>query len=184
MKSFLVTCEAGTFWAEAKFKIFVGYFRITFGIILGILGRMALLVWWMLLLKYPSIFTLCSFSQNGPSKEEVESVSFKMWFIGHGFSNESLAANGNSKPVIVVITRITGPKMGYVTTLIIMIPWLLYLSAKETIYQSGDFTLYVLCLVQLFCNKDFNKMEYHFISSWISCFHLDLTGAAHYLVHL
>lgn len=64
----------------------------------------------MLLLKYPSVFTLCNFGKNGPSEEEVESASFKMWFIGHGFSNESLAANGNSKPDIVVITRITRRK--------------------------------------------------------------------------
>ena len=33
----------------------------------------------------------------------------------------SLAANGNSKPDIVVITRISKPKMGYVTILVIMI---------------------------------------------------------------
>jgi len=102
----------------------------------------------MLLLKYPSIITLCSFSKNCPSEEEVESASFKMWFIGHGLSNESLAANENSKPDVEVITRITELEM-------------------------GDVTMPVIMVGQLICKKDFNKIEYLLMSSRKASFLLD-----------
>jgi short subunit dehydrogenase-like uncharacterized protein len=105
----------------------------------GIFGSTSFGRW--LLLKYPSVFILGSCSENGPSEEEVERASFKIWCIGHGFNNESLAANGNSKPDIVVITRITGPKMSYVTTLVIMIPCaLVLLRQRNNLPKGGAYT--------------------------------------------
>ncbi|CAJ2665742.1 unnamed protein product [Trifolium pratense] len=137
------------FWSSVKpvhfgvklgSKSLLGIFGyITFGIILGLFGSTSFGRW--LLLKYPSIFSLGGFSKNGPSEEEVESASFKMWFVGHGFSDESLAAKENSKPDTEIITRITGPEMGYVTTPIIMIQCaLIILSQRNNLPKGGVYT--------------------------------------------
>ncbi|CAK8533455.1 unnamed protein product [Lathyrus sativus] len=122
-------------------KTLLGIFGyIAFGIILGLFGSFSF--GRRLLLKYPSIFSLGGFSKNGPSEEEIESCSFKMWFVGHGFSsNEKLAANGNSKPDMEVITRITGPELGYVTTPIIMIQCaLIVLSQRNNLPKGGVYS--------------------------------------------
>ncbi|KAL5079241.1 hypothetical protein RYX36_007662 [Vicia faba] len=122
-------------------KSLLGIFGyIAFGIILGLFGSTSF--GRRLLLKYPSIFSLGGFSKNGPSEEEIESCSFKMWFVGHGYSsNEKLAANGNSKPDMEVITRITGPELGYVTTPIIMIQCaLIVLSQRNNLPNGGVYT--------------------------------------------
>lgn len=121
-------------------KSLLGIFAyITFGIILGLFGSISLGRW--LLLKYPSIFSLGGFSKQGPSEEEVKSASFKMWFVGHGFSSESLAAKADSKPDMEVITRITGPEMGYVTTPIILIQCaLILLSQRNNLPKGGVYT--------------------------------------------
>jgi len=137
------------FWSSVKpvhfgvklgSKSLLGIFAyITFGIILGLFGSTSLGRW--LLLKYPSIFSLGGFSKQGPSEEEVKSASFKMWFVGHGFSSESLAAKGDSKPDMEVITRITGPEMGYVTTPIILIQCaLILLSQRNNLPKGGVYT--------------------------------------------
>jgi hypothetical protein len=155
----LVTCEPVHFGQKLGSKSLLGILGyITFGIILGIFGSTSFGRW--LLVKYPQVFTLGSFSKNGPYEEEVESAPFKIWFMGHGFSNESLAANGNSKPDMEVITRITRPEMGHVTTPIIMIECALVLLRKRNNLPKGQFTLLVLYLLLLICKKDFNKIEY------------------------
>ncbi|KAK7316318.1 hypothetical protein VNO77_35268 [Canavalia gladiata] len=108
---------------------------IMIGLIIGVLGRFSFGRW--LLLKYPSIFSLGGFSKKGPSEEGIASTSFKMWFIGHGFSNESLAAEGNTKPDMEIVTRIMGPEMGYVTTPIILIQCALVLHSQRNNLPKG-----------------------------------------------
>ncbi|CAJ1947057.1 unnamed protein product [Sphenostylis stenocarpa] len=108
---------------------------IIIGIFIGLLGRFSFGRW--LLLKYPSIFTFGGFSKNGPSEEEIASASFKMWFVGHGFSNESLAAQGNTKPDMEIITRVMGPEMGYVTTPIILVQCALVLHSQRNNLPNG-----------------------------------------------
>lgn len=135
-KAFWSSVKPAHFGVKLGSKSFLrilGY--IMFGIIIGVLGRTTFGRW--LLLKYPSIFSLGGFSKNGPSEEEVESASFKMWFVGHGFSNESLAAQRNSKPDMEIVTRITGPEMGYVTTPIIMIQCALILHSQRKNLPKG-----------------------------------------------
>ncbi|KOM56562.1 hypothetical protein LR48_Vigan10g245400 [Vigna angularis] len=112
---------------------------IMIGILIGVLGRFSFGRW--LLLKYPSIFTFGGFSKNGPSEEEIASASFKMWFIGDGFSNERLAAEGKKKPDMEIITRVMGPEMGYVSTPIILIQCALILhSQRENLPKGGVYT--------------------------------------------
>lgn len=40
-----------------------------------------------LLIQYPEIFSLGAFHKEGPSEEEIRQASFKMWFVGRGYSN-------------------------------------------------------------------------------------------------
>ncbi|KAK8592859.1 hypothetical protein V6N12_044952 [Hibiscus sabdariffa] len=58
-----------------------------------------------LLLKFPSFFSFRWFQKTGPSEEEVRSASFKMWFVGYGFSDNSLASELNLTPDMQIITR-------------------------------------------------------------------------------
>ncbi|PHU27654.1 putative mitochondrial saccharopine dehydrogenase-like oxidoreductase, partial [Capsicum chinense] len=74
-----------------------------------------------LLLKFPSLFSLGWFRKKGPTEDEVASATFKMWFVGHGFSDGSLASQGNRKPDTEIITRVMGPEVGYLTTPIILV---------------------------------------------------------------
>ncbi|KAK2419991.1 putative mitochondrial saccharopine dehydrogenase oxidoreductase [Trifolium repens] len=139
-KVFWSSVKAVHFGVKLGSKSLLGIFGyIAFGIILGLFGSTSF--GRRLLLKYPSIFSLGGFSKNGPSEEEVVSASFKMWFVGHGFSDESLAAKENSKPDTEIITRITGPEMGYVTTPIIMIQCaLIVLSQRNNLPKGGVYT--------------------------------------------
>ncbi|KAG6408128.1 hypothetical protein SASPL_131131 [Salvia splendens] len=58
-----------------------------------------------LLLKFPSFFSVGWFRKQGPSEEEVASATFKMWFVGQGYSDGSLASLGDKKPDTEVVTR-------------------------------------------------------------------------------
>ncbi|CAH1437599.1 unnamed protein product [Lactuca virosa] len=73
------------------------------------------------LLTFASVFSLGVFRKKGPTKEELESASFKMWFVGHGFSDANLASQRNATPDTEIITRVTGPDVGYLTTSIILV---------------------------------------------------------------
>ncbi|MFS8011144.1 hypothetical protein Hanom_Chr14g01305421 [Helianthus anomalus] len=89
---------------------------IAVGLLIGLLGRFSLGKW--LLLNFPWIFSLGLFKKNGPTDEEIASASFKMWFLGHGFSD---ASHVSHKPDTEIITRVMGPEIGYVTTPIILL---------------------------------------------------------------
>ncbi|KAL0343840.1 UNVERIFIED_CONTAM: putative mitochondrial saccharopine dehydrogenase-like oxidoreductase [Sesamum angustifolium] len=112
---------------------------IMLGIFIGVLSKSALGRW--LLLKFPSFFSLGWFRKKGPSEDEVASATFKMWFIGQGFSDSSLASQGNKKPDTEIITRVMGPEIGYLTTPIILLQCaLLVLKDRENLPKGGVFT--------------------------------------------
>lgn len=121
-------------------KSVLGVLRfITVGVIMGLLGKTAVGRW--LLLNFPAIFSLGWFRKKGPSDDEVRSASFKMWFVGHGFSNGSLASQGNRKPDMEIITRVMGPEIGYLTTPIILLQCaLILLSQRENLPRGGVLT--------------------------------------------
>ncbi|PWA73156.1 saccharopine dehydrogenase-like oxidoreductase [Artemisia annua] len=101
---------------------------ITVGTIIGRLSSSPLGRW--LLLTFPAICTFGLFKKNGPTAAEVAGGSFKMWFVGHGFSD---ASRVSGEPDMEVVTRIKGPEIGYVTTPIILIQCALIL-----LKQRGD----------------------------------------------
>ncbi|KAG6588500.1 putative mitochondrial saccharopine dehydrogenase-like oxidoreductase, partial [Cucurbita argyrosperma subsp. sororia] len=103
------------------------------GIIIGLLSRSSFGRW--LLLTFPSIFSLGWFRKNGPSEDEVDSASFKMWFVGHGFSNNN--GGGNRELDMKVVTRMMGPESGYVATSIILVQCAFVVLSKREILPKG-----------------------------------------------
>ncbi|KAK8553150.1 hypothetical protein V6N13_089365 [Hibiscus sabdariffa] len=128
------------FGVKIASKSLLGIYRIIgVGVFLGLLSRISFGRW--LLLKFPSFFSFGWFRKTGPSEEEVRSASFKMWFVGYGFSDSSLASERNSKPDMQIITRVMGPEIGYVTTPISLIQCaLIVLSQRENLPKGGVYT--------------------------------------------
>ncbi|KAG8099454.1 hypothetical protein GUJ93_ZPchr0013g35309 [Zizania palustris] len=94
-----------------------------------------------LLLKFPSFFSVGGFRKSGPTEEQVSSASFKMWFIGHGYSDASRASEHGSKPNKEIITRVTGPEIGYITTSIVLVQCaLVLLSQRGNLPKGGVYT--------------------------------------------
>lgn len=138
-EAFWSTVKPAYFGVKLGSKSLLDIFRfIILGISIGLLSGLSFGRW--LLLKFPSIFSLGWFRKRGPSEDEVESASFKMWFIGHGFSDSSLVSQGNAKPDMEIITRVTGPEIGYIATPIILIQCaLIVLSQREILPKGGVF---------------------------------------------
>ncbi|XP_027352457.1 probable mitochondrial saccharopine dehydrogenase-like oxidoreductase At5g39410 isoform X2 [Abrus precatorius] len=136
-EAFWSSVKPAHFGVKIGSKSLLGILRIIMvGVFIGLLGSTGFGRW--LLLKFPSVFSLGWFRKKGPSEEEVESASFKMWFVGHGFSNERLASQGNTKPDMEIITRVMGPEIGYVTTPIILIQCaLILLSQRNNLPKGG-----------------------------------------------
>lgn len=138
-----------TFWSSVKpahfgvkmgTKSLLGIFRvIAVGVFIGLFGKNSF--GRRLLLKFPSFFSLGWFKKKGPTEDEVSSASFKMWFVGHGYSDSSLAGSGNAKPDLEIITRVIGPEIGYLTTPIILVQCgLILLHQRESLPKGGVFT--------------------------------------------
>lgn len=106
------------------------------GIFIGLLGKTSF--GRCLLLKWPSIFSFGLFRKKGPTEDEVRSASFKMWFVGHGFSNGSL---NKEKLDMEIITRVMGPEVGYLATPIILIQCaLIVLKQRDSLPKGGVLT--------------------------------------------
>ncbi|GAB2216712.1 hypothetical protein Droror1_Dr00024489 [Drosera rotundifolia] len=140
--------EKEEFWSTVKpayFGVKLGsksYFGIRkfiiIGIFIGLLGRSSIGRW--LLLSFPSFFSLGMFRKTGPTEDEVNSASFKMYFVGRGFSDASKASPGKGKPDMEIVTRVTGPEIGYIATPIILIQCaLVLLTQRERLPKGGVF---------------------------------------------
>ncbi|XP_022969671.1 probable mitochondrial saccharopine dehydrogenase-like oxidoreductase At5g39410 [Cucurbita maxima] len=139
--------QRATFWSSVKpahfgvkigSKSLIGTLRIiAVGMFIGLFGITSFGRW--LLLTFPSVFSLGWFKKKGPSEDEVDSASFKMWFVGHGFSNKS--GEGNGEPDMKIVTRVMGPEIGYITTPIILVQCaLIVLSKREILPKGGALT--------------------------------------------
>lgn len=138
-ESFWSTVKPAHFGVKIATKGLLGIFRlIAVGMCIGLLGKTAFGRW--LLLKFPSVFSFGWFKKKGPTEDEVASASFKMWFVGQGFSDSNLVSLGNTKPDMEIITRVMGPEIGYLTTPIILLQCaLILLSERESIPKGGVF---------------------------------------------
>ncbi|XP_024536476.1 probable mitochondrial saccharopine dehydrogenase-like oxidoreductase At5g39410 [Selaginella moellendorffii] len=83
-----------------------------------------------------------SFQQDGPSQEEIDNSSFSMVFVGRGFKDASKVPPGKKQqPDTEIITRVTGPEIGYVTTPIILVQAvLLVLKNRDKLPKGGVWT--------------------------------------------
>lgn len=131
-EAFWSTVKPAHFGMKIGTKSLLGILRlITVGVFIGLLGKYSFGRW--LLLKFPSVFSLGWFRKKGPTEAEVSSASFKMWFVGHGYSDSSTASLENKKPDTEIITRVMGPEIGYITTPIILVQ-----CALITLNQRGN----------------------------------------------
>ncbi|CAH2079869.1 unnamed protein product [Thlaspi arvense] len=140
-EAFWSSIKPAHFGVKITSKSLFGIFRyVTLGVSLGLLSKFSFGRW--LLLKFPSVFSLGWFQKKGPSEEEVESATFKMWFIGRGYSEESLVSSeGKTKPDMEIITRISGPEIGYITTPITLVQCgLIVLGERESLVKGGVYT--------------------------------------------
>ncbi|CAK7322989.1 unnamed protein product [Dovyalis caffra] len=137
-EAFWSTIKPAHFSVKLGSKTLLGILRfIIVGMFIGLLGRNAIGRW--LLLKFPSFFSLGWFRKKGPSENEVRSASFKMWFIGRGFSDTNVSQD-RMKPDMEIITRVMGPEVGYVTTPIILVQCaLILLSLRNNLPKGGVF---------------------------------------------
>lgn len=136
-KSFWTSVKPAHFGVNIGFKSLVSIFVFMAVLItIGIFSTFALGRW--LLLKFPSFFSLGFFKKNGPSEDEVKSASFKMWFVGHGFSDSRFVSQRNSKPDMEIVTRVMGPELAYLTTPIVLVQCaLIVLSQRENLPNGG-----------------------------------------------
>ncbi|KAJ6396382.1 hypothetical protein OIU77_021418 [Salix suchowensis] len=137
-EAFWSTIKPAHFGVKLGSKTLLGIFRfIAVGMFIGLLGSNAIGRW--LLLKFPSFFSLGWFRKKGPSEDEVRSASFKMWFVGRGFSDMNVSQD-KKKPDMEITTRVMGPEIGYLTTPIILVQCaLILLSHRSNLPQGGVF---------------------------------------------
>ncbi|XP_059293913.1 probable mitochondrial saccharopine dehydrogenase-like oxidoreductase At5g39410 [Lycium ferocissimum] len=138
-EAFWSSIKPAHFGVKIASKSVLGVVRfITVGVFIGLFGKTGIGRW--LLLKFPSLFSLGWFRKKGPTEDEVASATFKMWFVGHGFSDVSLASEGNRKPDTEIITRVMGPEIGYLTTPIILVQCaLILLKERDNLPKGGVF---------------------------------------------
>ncbi|XP_031095879.1 probable mitochondrial saccharopine dehydrogenase-like oxidoreductase At5g39410 [Ipomoea triloba] len=139
-QAFWSTMKPAHFATNWTSKSFLGVIRyIIIGMWIGLLGRFCIGRW--LLMRFRPVFSLGLFSNGGPTEEEVASASFKRWCIGHGYSDASLlASKGSMKPDMKIITRVTGPEIGYSATPITLIQSaLVLLNQRHDLPKGGVF---------------------------------------------
>ncbi|KAH0697587.1 probable mitochondrial saccharopine dehydrogenase-like oxidoreductase At5g39410 [Solanum tuberosum] len=139
-EGFWSTIKPAHFGMKIASKSLLGVVRfITVGKFIALFGKTDIGRW--LLLNFPLVFSLGFFRKKGPTEDEVASASFKMWFVGQGFSDgSSLASQGNRKPDMEIITRVMGPEIGYSTTPIILVQCaLMLLKERRNLPKGGVF---------------------------------------------
>lgn len=97
------------------------YAMALFAVIFGIMARFSFTR--TLLLKFPWFFTAGSFKKGGPSMSQIKDAGFSWTFFASGYS-EKLAdpqAMHLEAPDKKMVTKISGPEPGYVTTPICMV---------------------------------------------------------------
>ncbi|XP_009596572.1 probable mitochondrial saccharopine dehydrogenase-like oxidoreductase At5g39410 [Nicotiana tomentosiformis] len=138
-EAFWSSIKPAHFGMKIASKSLLGVVRfIIVGWFIGLFGKTGIGRW--LLLNFPSVFSLGYFRKKGPTEDQVASANFKMWFVGHGYSDGNLASQGNKKPDTEIITRVMGPEIGYLTTPIILVQCaLVLLKERDNLPKGGVF---------------------------------------------
>ncbi|MCD7467043.1 hypothetical protein HAX54_004234 [Datura stramonium] len=138
-EAFWSSIKPAHFGMKIASKSLLGVVRfIIVGKIIGLFSKSGVGRW--LLLNFPSVFSLGFFRKKGPTEDEVASATFKMWFVGQGFSDGSLVSQGNRKPDVQIITRVMGPEIGNLTTPIILVQCaLILLKERDSLPRGGVF---------------------------------------------
>ncbi|KAJ6846885.1 putative mitochondrial saccharopine dehydrogenase-like oxidoreductase [Iris pallida] len=138
-KKFWSSVKPAHFGVKLGSKSLLGILRaLLTGVFIGIFANFSF--GRSLLLNFPQIFSLGWFRKTGPTEEEVSSASFKMWFVGHGYSDARRASESGGKPDTEIITRVSGPEIGYVSTPIILVQCaLVVLSQRHNLPKGGVF---------------------------------------------
>lgn len=139
-KSFWSSVKPAHFGVKLTSKSLLGIAHFIFtGLCIGLLGGFSF--GRSLLLKFPSFFSAGWFRKSGPTEEQVSSASFKMWFVGRGYSDAARASDRGSKPDKEIITRVSGPEIGYITTPIVLVQCaLVLLSQRGNLPKGGVYT--------------------------------------------
>lgn len=101
------------------------FFLMLVGVMFALLTKFSLGV--SLLKTYPRLFSLGSFSKTGPTRKQIAESTFTMTLIGRGYvsraedSEKPHDDDDDSLPTQTLITRVTGPDPGYITTAICMV---------------------------------------------------------------
>ncbi|CAG8531626.1 7227_t:CDS:2 [Ambispora leptoticha] len=93
-----------------------------------------------LLLKFPRVFSLGFFSQEGPTLEQIQQTKFEISFYARGYSKELIET---------IVTQVAGPEPGYVTTPISVVQCAFTLLLEKTKIPAGVLT----------CSVAFGKTE-------------------------
>ncbi|VAH28342.1 unnamed protein product [Triticum turgidum subsp. durum] len=139
-KEFWSSIKPAHFGVKISSRSILGLFLwLCTGLFIGILGGFSF--GRSLLLKFPELFSIGLFRKTGPTEEEVRSASFKMWFIGRGYSDSARASERGSKPDKEIVTRVSGPEIGYITTPIVLVQCaLVLLSQRANLPKGGVYT--------------------------------------------
>ncbi|KAM3384539.1 hypothetical protein ACQJBY_008901 [Aegilops geniculata] len=139
-KEFWSSIKPAHFGVKISSRSILGLFLwLCTGLFIGILGGFSL--GRSLLLKFPEFFSVGLFRKTGPTEEEVRSALFKMWFVGRGYSDSARASERGSKPDKEIVTRVSGPEIGYITTPIVLVQCaLVLLSQRANLPKGGVYT--------------------------------------------
>jgi len=76
-----------------------------------------------LLETFPRVFSLGMFSHKGPTRKQIAGTSFSYKFIGQGHSSRvtDISEQHPTAPSQTIVTKVTGPEPGYITTPICMV---------------------------------------------------------------
>ncbi|XP_013390407.1 saccharopine dehydrogenase-like oxidoreductase [Lingula anatina] len=110
---------------------------LSFGIVFGILAKFKCGRW--LLEKFPGIFSGGLVSKQGPPLAQIQGSSFTMTFFGKGYSQILPDADQqhNEAPDKTIVTSVTGPEAGYVTTPICMVDAALVILREQNMLPAG-----------------------------------------------
>eukprot|EP00250_Pteridium_aquilinum_P031274 c43343_g1_i1 orf=176-1510(-) len=94
-----------------------------------------------LLLRFPEFFSFGLFQRGGPSEEQLAAARFKMWFIGKGYSDSTMATSSHARLDTQITTYVSGPEIGYVTTPICLVQCaLIVLDQRRALPRGGVYT--------------------------------------------